>query len=143
MSVNTFFIYFFYFSGGNLRDVNESDSENESNLSFDIDDTILTVESHDTEKPHPAGDILTMNETVALRKQLNDLQTRYHDLQTRVEPDRHKAHVKGHNQGPGPPPIGRQRRWSIGSSDTSSFRQETRLKPGKHTHHRHHSKEFK
>ena len=122
------------FAGANLNDLKE-DSDIDSNLSFDIDDTILTVESHDTEQ-HPAGEILTSHEAAALRQQLKKLEAMYSELQQKVEPE------KDH-QGPGPPPIGRQRRWSIGSSDTSSFRRESRHKPGKHTHHRHQSKEFK
>ncbi|XP_052768318.1 uncharacterized protein LOC128208772 isoform X1 [Mya arenaria] len=138
--------------GANLVDVRESDSE--SNLSFDIDidNTILTVESHDTEQlnpagmgaglpqtrdtplRHPAGDILTTRESSSLQHQMHSLENRYLDLQTRVQ---------GGHPGHGPPAIGRQRRWSIGSSDTSSFRREARFKPGKQLHHKHQSREFK
>ncbi|WAR20565.1 hypothetical protein MAR_002403 [Mya arenaria] len=126
----------------------------ESNLSFDIDidNTILTVESHDTEQlnpagmgaglpqtrdtplRHPAGDILTTRESSSLQHQMHSLENRYLDLQTRVQ---------GGHPGHGPPAIGRQRRWSIGSSDTSSFRREARFKPGKQLHHKHQSREFK
>ena len=121
-------------SGATIGKMKE-DSELDSNLSFDIDDTILTVESHDTEQ-HPAGDILTSHEATALKQQLRKLETMYTELQQKVEPEKDQ-------QGPGPPPIGRQRRWSIGSSDTSSFKRESKYKPGKHVHHRHHSREFK
>lgn len=136
-------------SGASLNDVQESLSETESNLSFDIDDTILTVESHDTEQHHPAGDILSSQEVTTLRDQLHHLESRYHDLENKVVTDRshgHRLHAhnaSGKGQGLGPPPIGRQRRWSIGSSDTSSFRREARFKPGKQIHHKHHSREFK
>lgn len=139
----------YYFLGASLNDVMESGTDTESNLSFDIDDTILTVESHDTEQPHPAGDILSSQEVTNLRDQLHNLEFKYHDLQNKVVNDRpvgHRMHQTtgpGKGQGFGPPPIGRQRRWSIGSSDTSSFRREAKFKPGKQIHHKHHSKEFK
>jgi len=133
-----------FVSGANLNDVQESDSG--SNLSFDIDDTFLTIESHDTEHPHPAGDLLNSPEVTLLKQQYNDLEYRYHDLQTKMHPGGHSigsqfAHGKG--AGAGQLPIGRQRRWSIGSSDTSSFRRESKFKPGKPIHHKHQSREFK
>lgn len=136
--------YFVIFvSGANLNDVCESDSG--SNLSFDIDDTFLTIESHDTEQPHPAGDILSSQEVTLLKQHYNDLEFKYNDLQTKVNSGHgmgsHFAHGKG--AGIGQLPIGRQRRWSIGSSDTSSFRRESKFKPGKQVHHKHHSREFK
>lgn len=137
----------FKMKGANLHDVRESGTDTESNLSFDIDDTILTVESHDTEH-HPAGDLLSSREVITLRNQLHDLETKYNSLQNKVTTDRPvghplHAHLSGKGTSLGPPPIGRQRRWSIGSSDTSSFRREAKYKPGKQTHHKHHSKEFK
>ncbi|KAL4238851.1 hypothetical protein ACF0H5_003558 [Mactra antiquata] len=132
--------------GGSINDVRESCTDTESNLSFDIDDTILTVESHDTEQPHPAGDIMSSREVNTIREHLHDLEFKYHNLQTKVNTDQplgHHSHL-GASKGPlGPPPIGRQRRWSIGSSDTSSFRRESKYKPGKQILHKHHSKEFK
>lgn len=115
--------------------MDEINTETESNLSFDIDDTILTIDSHDTEQPHPAGDLLTSRETTVLRKQLRDLESKYANLAHQVDPDPHQLQ--------GPRPIGRPRRWSIASSDTSSFRREAKYKPGKQIIHKHQSKEFK
>ncbi|KAH3846964.1 hypothetical protein DPMN_089273 [Dreissena polymorpha] len=132
--------------GAILRNVNESETETESNQSFDfdIDNTILTIESHDTEQPHPAGDLMTSRENLELRHHMHNLESRYHDIQSHVNiAGGHSS--RGHNKGPNvaPPAIGRPRRWSIGSSDTSSFRREAKVKPGKQAHHKHHSREFK
>ncbi|XP_021359940.1 uncharacterized protein LOC110454638 isoform X2 [Mizuhopecten yessoensis] len=121
--------------GGFTNDLRESAGD-ESDLPFDIEDTILTVESHDTEPvklrdfPQPPGDIDNM------KNKMDNLEGMYQDIMKVLGVDRETV-TTVMNRVP-------RRRWSIGSSDTSSLRRPVKKGRGSSTttnmggHHRHH-----
>ncbi|XP_033735280.1 uncharacterized protein LOC117323886 [Pecten maximus] len=121
--------------GGLTNDLRESAGD-ESDLPFDIEDTILTVESHDTElarprdHPHHTGDMDNM------KNKMDDLEGMYQDIMKVLGVDRETV-TTVMNRAP-------RRRWSIGSSDTSSLRRPVKKGRGSSTttnmggHHRHH-----
>lgn len=113
---------------GMLSDVRESG--NESDLPFDIEDTILTVDSHDAE-PMNMHDNLASNDINRMRDQLNNLEEMYQQMSHQIGSERDIGTVKS------------RRRWSLGSSDTSSLQRPVSRKfksgaGGQRPHHHHH-----
>ncbi|XP_056021249.1 neuron navigator 3-like isoform X2 [Ostrea edulis] len=123
---------------GVLSDVRELGTD--SDLPFDIEDTILTVDSIDTEmqtihdgiqKMHLHGD----ENFGGMRERLDNLEGLYSEV----------VRVLGNN------PSNTRRRWSLASSDTSSLRRPVRKfkasagNPTSHSrsHHHHHHKDIK
>ncbi|XP_025105488.1 uncharacterized protein LOC112570951 [Pomacea canaliculata] len=101
-----------------LDDVRETCSDS-NNLSFDVDNTFLMVE------PSELSDTDTMvsRDTRSLRGQLQKLEGMYHDV----------LRIVGGEQGA----LTRSgRRWSIASSDTSSFKKGRHLRAPSSTFHR-------
>ena len=99
-----------------LSDVHESA---DSDLPFDIEDTILTVDSHDT-------DTLQMHEGLAsrdvhvVRDKLNNLESMYGEIMNVLG-----IHGDQNNEGGN-----MRRRWSLGSSDTNSLRRPVKKMHG-------------
>ena len=125
---------------GVLSDVRELGTD--SDLPFDIEDTILTVDSIDTEMQTIHDGIQKMQfrggENVGgMRERLDNLEGLYSEV----------VRVLGTN------PTSTRRRWSLASSDTSSLRRPVRkFKPPSgnstahgrsHHHHHHHNKDVK
>lgn len=115
-------------SAGMLSDVRESG--NESDLPFDIEDTILTVDSHETE-PQQMHDALASNDLNKMRHQLNNLEEMYQEMIRQVGSERDIGTVRS------------RRRWSLGSSDTSSLQRPVSRKfksatASQRQHHHHH-----
>ncbi|XP_052058172.1 uncharacterized protein LOC127698642 isoform X3 [Mytilus californianus] len=113
---------------GMLSDVRESG--NESDLPFDIEDTILTVDSHDAE-PMNMHDNLASNDINRMRDQLNNLEEMYQQMSHQIGSERDIGTVKS------------RRRWSLGSSDTNSLQRPISRKfksgaGGQRPHHHHH-----
>ncbi|KAK3594998.1 hypothetical protein CHS0354_003722 [Potamilus streckersoni] len=115
--------------GANAVDRHESD--NRSDLSFDIDDTVLTVDSQETEQNQMHETALSAREAENVKEQLVRLENMYHDLLKSV----------GNERDPGAHGL-RTRRWSICSSDTSSIRRVSKQSKPRHSYHRQ-SREFK
>ena len=113
-----------------LSDVRESG--NESDLPFDIEDTILTVDSHETESQH-MHDALASNDLIKMRDQLNNLEEMYHEMFRQVGSERDIGTVRS------------RRRWSLGSSDTSSLQRPVtrKFKTGSQRQHHHHHRDIK
>lgn len=115
-----------------LSDVRESG--NESDLPFDIEDTILTVDSHDTE-PQLMHDALGSNDLNRMRDQLNNLEEMYHEMTRQAGAEREIGTVRS------------RRRWSLGSSDTSSIQRPVSRKfkagAGSQRQHHHHHRDIK
>lgn len=101
-----------------LDDVRETCSDS-NNLSFDVDNTFLMVE------PSELSDTDTMvsRDTRSLRGQLQKLEGMYHDVLRIVGGDQGALTRSG-------------RRWSIASSDTSSFKKGRHLRAPSSTFHR-------
>jgi len=74
-----------------LSDVRESG--NESDLPIDIEDTILTVDSHDTE-PQLMHDALGSNDLNRMRDQLNNLEEMYHEMTRQAGAEREIGTVR-------------------------------------------------
>lgn len=123
-------------TGGLSHDLRESAGD-ESDLPFDIEDTILTVESHDTEPaklhhnlPQHPGDMDNM------KNKMDNLEGMYDEIMKVLGVDRETV-TTVMNRLP-------RRRWSIGSSDTSSLQRPVKKGRGSSTttnmggHHRHH-----
>ncbi|KAL3873029.1 hypothetical protein ACJMK2_036191 [Sinanodonta woodiana] len=115
--------------GANAVDRHESDSR--SDLSFDIDDTVLTVDSQETEQNQMHENALSAREAENVKEQLVRLESMYHDLLKSV----------GNERDPGTRGL-KTRRWSICSSDTSSIRRVSKQSKPRHGYHRQ-SREFK
>jgi hypothetical protein len=124
---------------GVLSDVRELGTD--SDLPFDIEDTILTVDSIDTEMQTIHDGIQKMNfhgdeNFGGMKERLDNLEGLYSEV----------VRVLG-----GPNPSHTRRRWSLASSDTSSLRRPVRkfkTSVGNSTahsrsHHHHHHKDIK
>ncbi|CAL1528403.1 unnamed protein product [Lymnaea stagnalis] len=99
-----------YTRSRSLEDVRESG--NESTISFDIENTMLTVEPSDQSE---MGTLRSFKST-SVRAQLNRLEGMYSRVLQTLEETANESKTR--------------RRWSIGSSDTSSLRQ-----PQRHSRH--------
>ncbi|XP_013073675.1 uncharacterized protein LOC106060380 isoform X1 [Biomphalaria glabrata] len=96
-----------YTRSRSLEDVRESG--NESSISFDIENTVLTVEPSDQSE---MGTLRSYKTGSSVKAQLNRLEDMYSRVMRTIE--------ETNSRGPRT-----RRRWSIGSSDTSSLRQPT------------------
>jgi len=127
--------------GGILSDVRESGNDTDD-PPFDIENTILTVDSQDNE-------MLSIQEGLAsydlniMRDKMNNLEGMYQELMQALGVDKEVGVANGGVIHGGAP----KRRWSIGSSDTSSLRRPGKQKPPRGppashhppgSHHRHH-----
>ncbi|XP_061172751.1 uncharacterized protein LOC133182058 isoform X2 [Saccostrea echinata] len=120
---------------GVLSDVRELGTD--SDLPFDIEDTILTVDSIDTEMQtiHAGIQKMHIQGDGGMRERLDNLEGLYSEV----------VRVLGSN------PPNMRRRWSLASSDTSSLRRPVRkFKPQagnsnshSRSHHHHHHKDIK
>ncbi|XP_062595526.1 uncharacterized protein LOC134256867 isoform X2 [Saccostrea cucullata] len=116
---------------GVLSDVRELGTD--SDLPFDIEDTILTVDSIDTEMQTIHAGIQKLQGDGGMRERLDNLEGLYSEV----------VRVLGSN------PPNMRRRWSLASSDTSSLRRPVRkFKPqagnsNSRSHHHHHHKDIK
>lgn len=121
--------------GGLKNDLRESAGD-ESDLPFDIEDTILTVESHDTEPVRPRDFPQHPADMDKMKNKMDNLEGMYQDIMKVLGVDRETV-TTVMNRAP-------RRRWSIGSSDTSSLRRPVKKGRGSSTttnmggHHRHH-----
>ena len=127
---------------GTLSDVRESGAE--SDLPFDIEDTILTVDSIDTEMQNMHDGLQTMHDKMqpehmdSMKERLSNLEGLYQEVLRIVGSERDSAKTSG---------VTTRRRWSLGSSDTSSLQRPNRkFKVGmtaNQRHHHHHQKDIK
>ncbi|XP_012938088.1 filaggrin-2 [Aplysia californica] len=104
-----------YARSRSLEDVRES--ENESMLSFDVENTLLLVEPSDQSE---MGTLRSHKSGGSVRAQLHRLEGMYSHVMKTLEENSQAPRTR--------------RRWSIGSSDTSSFHQHSHQ--GKHSHSR-------
>ncbi|KAK3093750.1 hypothetical protein FSP39_019651 [Pinctada imbricata] len=126
---------------GTLSDVRESGAE--SDLPFDIEDTILTVDSIDTEMQNMHEGLQSMHDKMkpesmdSMKERLSNLEGLYQEVIRIVGAEKESVTTV----------TATRRRWSLGSSDTSSLQRPSRKIRGAMTanqrHHHHHQKDIK